>query len=106
MDALLGSGLREDLNDPNGVVLANGVTTYNIPNGAHLPYYRQVNMGISHTFKNWALSSSKNAPTVRLDVTNVFDTAYEIRNGTGIGVGAPQWGPRRGFFGGITFPLY
>ena len=106
LDALLGSGLREDLNDPNGVVLANGVTTYNIPNGAHLPYYRQVNMGISHTFKNWAPSSSKNAPTVRLDVINVFDTAYEIRNGTGIGVGAPQWGPRRGFFGGITFPLY
>ena len=106
VDALLGSGLREDLTDPNGVVLPNGVTTYNIPNGAHLPYYRQVNMGVSHTFKNWALSSSKNAPTVRLDVINLFDTAYEIRNGTGIGVGAPQWGPRRGFFGGITFPLY
>ena len=106
LDAILGSGLREDLTVPNAVVLANGLTTTNIPNGAHLPYYRQVNMGISHTFKNWALSSSKNAPTVRLDVINVFDTAYEIRNGTGIGVGAPQWGPRRGFFGGITFPLY
>ena len=106
LDALMGSGLREDRYDPQGVVLANGVTTNNIPNGAHLPYYRQANLGISHTFKNWALSSSKNAPTVRIDVINVFDTAYEIRNGTGIGVGAPQWGPRRGFFGGITFPLY
>jgi len=106
LDALFGSGLREDLPDPNGVVLANGQTTFNIPNGGHLPYYRQVNMGVSHTFKNWALSSSKNAPTVRLDVINLFDTAYQIRNGTGIGVGAPQWGPRRGFFGGITFPLY
>ena len=106
VDAILGSGLRQDLTAPNGVLLANGQTTYNIPNGAHLPYYRQVNLGISHTFKNWALSSTKNAPTVRLDVTNVFDTAYQIRNGTGIGVGAPQWGPRRGVFGGITFPLY
>jgi outer membrane receptor for ferrienterochelin and colicins len=106
LDAIMGSGLREDLNDPNGVVLANGDITNNIPNGAHLPYYRQVNMGISHTFKNWGIGSSKNAPTVRLDVINVFDTAYEIRNGTGIGVGAPQWGPRRGFFGGVTFPLY
>jgi outer membrane receptor for ferrienterochelin and colicins len=106
LDAIMGSGLREDLNDPNGVVLANGNITNNIPNGAHLPYYRQVNMGVSHTFKNWGIGSSKNAPTVRFDVTNVFDTAYEIRNGTGIGVGAPQWGPRRGFFGGVTFPLY
>jgi outer membrane receptor protein involved in Fe transport len=106
IDALLGSGLREDLAAPNGVALADGETTYNIPNGAHLPYYRQVNLGVSHTFRYWNLGSSKNAPTVRFDVTNVFDTAYQIRNGTGIGVGAPQWGPRRGFFGGITFPLY
>jgi hypothetical protein len=27
---------------------------------------------------------------------------YEIRDGTGIGVFAPQFGPRRGFFVGIT----
>ena len=88
------------------MTLADGETTYNIPNGAHLPYYRQVNMGVSHTFKNLGFGTAKNAPTVRLDVIKVFDTAYQIRNGTGIGVGAPQWGPRRGFFGGVTFPLY
>ena len=106
VDALLGSGLREDLTVANPIALADGNTTTNIPNGAHLPYYRQVNLGVSHTFKNFGIGSAKNAPTVRLDVINVFDTAYEIRNGTGIGVGAPQWGPRRGFFGGVTFPLY
>ena len=107
LDMLLGSGLRQDLPAPNGVLLANGVTTYNIPNGAHLPYYRQVNFGMSHTFKHlFGLGSEKNAPTVRFDVINLFDTAYQIRNGTGIGVGAPQWGPRRGFFGGITVPLF
>ena len=106
VDMLLGSGLREDLPVPNGVLLANGVTSFDIPNGAHLPYYRQVNMGVSHTFKGFGIGSAKNAPTVRFDVVNLFDTAYEIRNGTGIGVGAPQWGPRRGFFGGVTFPLY
>ena len=105
-DALMGSGLREDLAVPNGVTLADGQTTYNIPNGAHLPYYRQVNTGVSHTFKNWSWGSSKNSPTIRFDVINLFDTAYQIRNGTGIGVGAPQWGPRRGYFGGITIPLY
>jgi outer membrane receptor for ferrienterochelin and colicins len=27
---------------------------------------------------------------------------YEIRDGTGIGVGAPQYGPRRGLFLGVT----
>jgi hypothetical protein len=29
---------------------------------------------------------------------NVFDTIYEIRSGSGIGVFAPQFGPRRGYF--------
>jgi hypothetical protein len=32
----------------------------------------------------------------------VFDSIYEIRNGSGIGVFAPQFGPRRGFFVGIS----
>jgi outer membrane receptor protein involved in Fe transport len=39
--------------------------------------------------------------TVRFDVVNIFDTIYQIRSGTGIGVFAPQYGPRRGFFVGI-----
>jgi outer membrane receptor for ferrienterochelin and colicins len=106
LDMIYGSGLREDLESPNGVPLPSGQTTYNIPNGAHLPYYRQVNMGISHTFAGLGWGTAKNAPTLRFDVINLFDTAYQIRNGTGIGVGAPQWGARRGFFGGITLPLY
>jgi len=43
--------------------------------------------------------------TVRFDVINVFDTTYEIRNGTGIGVFAPQFGPRRGYFVGVSQKL-
>src|SRR4029077_9045553 len=35
------------------------------------------------------------------DFLNVFDTIYQIRNGSGIGVFASQYGPRRGFFLGI-----
>jgi len=35
-------------------------------------------------------------------VINVFDQIYQIRNGTGVGVGAPQYGPRRGFFAGVS----
>jgi hypothetical protein len=40
--------------------------------------------------------------TVRFDIANLFDKIYEIRDGYGIGVFAPQFGPRRGFFVGIS----
>ena len=40
--------------------------------------------------------------TLRFDVVNLLDTIYELRNGTGIGLFAPQFGPRRGFFFGIS----
>ncbi|HZT04757.1 MAG TPA: TonB-dependent receptor [Steroidobacteraceae bacterium] len=95
-DMLFGSGLRADLVLPDGS---------SIPNGAHLPYYRQVNLGVSHAFTSWGMGSKGDYPTMRFDITNVFDTVYEIRNGTGVGVGAPQFGPRRGFFVGISLPF-
>ncbi len=40
--------------------------------------------------------------SVRADVLNLFDNVYQIRSGEGVGVGAPQWGQRRGFFVGIS----
>ncbi|MDE2447608.1 MAG: TonB-dependent receptor [Gammaproteobacteria bacterium] len=95
-DMLFGSGLRASL------VLPDGTT---IPNGAHLPYYRQVNLGVSHAFTSWGFGSEGDYPTLRFDIVNVFDTIYQIRNGTGVGVGAPQFGPRRGFFVGISMPF-
>ena len=42
---------------------------------------------------------------MRFDVVNVTDNIYEIRNGTGIGVFAPQFGPRRGYFLGLSQKL-
>ena len=36
---------------------------------------------------------------------NVTRGVYEIRDGTGVGVGAPQYGPRRGVFVGVTKTL-
>ena len=39
---------------------------------------------------------------LRVDVLNIGDTIYEIRNGTGVGVGAPQYGIRRTILAGIT----
>ena len=39
---------------------------------------------------------------LRFDCLNLFDQVYEIRDGTGIGIAAPAYGPRRAFYGGIT----
>ncbi len=71
-------------------------------NTDHLPSYTQVNAGISHDFNIVALNKPT---TLRFDVVNLFDKIYEIRDGSGIGVFAPQFGPRRGFFVGITQKL-
>jgi outer membrane receptor for ferrienterochelin and colicins len=90
-DFLLGSGLRADEDLPDGS---------SIPNGAHLPYYTQINVGVSHIFH-----LGTGALTARLDVINALDKIYEIRNGTGVGVGAPQFGPRRGIFFGLSQSL-
>ncbi|TLZ33613.1 MAG: TonB-dependent receptor [Gammaproteobacteria bacterium] len=88
-DLLAGSGLRASLDLPNGT---------SIPNGAHLPYYRQVNLGASHAFDAQGLKGL----TARVDVINAFDQKYQIRNGTGVGVGASQYGQRRGYFVGVS----
>ena len=39
---------------------------------------------------------------LRLDIINLLDEVYQIRNGTGVGVGAPQFGPRRTILAGMT----
>jgi hypothetical protein len=67
----------------------------------HLPAYGQVNTGVSREI---AMPGEKPI-TVRFDVINVFDTTYFIRNGTGIGVFSNQFGPRRGYFVGISQKL-
>jgi outer membrane receptor protein involved in Fe transport len=84
---IYGSGLRTT---PAGVVC---------PNCDHLPSYWQFNTGLSHEFANgW-----NGLPyTVRFDVVNVGDYIYQIRNGSGVGVFASQYGPRRGYYMGIS----
>ncbi len=68
-------------------------------NTDHVPAYTQVNVGVSHEYlmPGWTKPT-----TLRFDVVNLFDKIYEIRDGSGIGVFAPQFGPRRGFFVGIS----
>ena len=82
-DMIYGSGLRADGAVPNGVALAN---------------YAQFNLSSSYKF-------AKPGVEVRFDVINIGDKKYEIRDGTGVGVGAPEYGPRRGFFVGISKDL-
>jgi hypothetical protein len=84
-DLIIGSGLR-----------ATGLD--GIPNGQHLPAYAQVNLSLSHRFEHAPAGPLE----VRLDVTNALDRRYAIRDGSGVGVGAPQFGPRRGVFAGLT----
>ena len=71
-------------------------------NTDHLPSYTQVNLGLSHDFN---IVPPNKPTTLRFDVVNLFDKTYEIRDGSGIGVFAPQFGPRRGFFVGISQKL-
>ncbi len=77
-DLVVGSGLR-----------AAGA----VPNGRELPGYYVVNLGAVQTLRGAEL---------RLDVLNLLDRRYEIRDGTGVGVGAPQWGLRRTVLAGVT----
>ena len=39
---------------------------------------------------------------IRFDIINLLDQIYQIRNGSGVGVGNPQFGPRRTFLAGLT----
>jgi hypothetical protein len=96
---IYGSGLRTD----GGPVVAPDGTIIATPNGGHVPAYTQVNLGLSHEFKDTGWDPKPF--TIRFDVVNVFDTVYEIRDGAGIGVFAPQFGPRRGYFVGFTQKL-
>jgi outer membrane receptor protein involved in Fe transport len=74
-----------------------------------VPPYTQFNVGIAREF---LLPSDPKPMTVRFDVVNLFDTSYLIRGSSvtcptgnsvcGIGVFAPQYGPRLGFFLGLS----
>jgi len=79
-DLIYGSGLRSGF-----------------ANTDHVAPYTQVNLGLSREFSTpWG-----KPVTLRFDVVNLLDYPYVIRSGSGIGVFAPQYGARRGFFAGL-----
>jgi outer membrane receptor protein involved in Fe transport len=80
VDAVVQSGLR--------------TSTATVPNGAALPTYGVVNLSV--------VQKLASRTELRLDVLNVGDTTYQIRDGSGVGVGAPQYGIRRAILAGVT----
>jgi outer membrane receptor protein involved in Fe transport len=78
-DMLYGNGLRQSL-----------VT----PNDSALPPYATLNLSVTQRVP---INGSKGT-NVRFDAINVTDGQYQLRTGTGVGVGAPQFGMRRAFF--------
>ncbi len=81
LDGIVGSGLRSGFDNTD-----------------KLPWYWQLNLGVIERF---------NAPLIgkfdgRLVLINAFNSVYELRDGSGIGVQAPQFGPQRAIYAGIT----
>jgi outer membrane receptor protein involved in Fe transport len=93
-DSIYASGLRTDGGgfEPNNP--ANP-----IPNGAKLPGHYSVNLGVEQSFK----LSERKTIKARVDVVNVTDNIYQIRDGAGVGVNAAAYGERLGIFGSISF---
>jgi outer membrane receptor protein involved in Fe transport len=65
------------------------------------PVYYPINVGYEHQFR--PDGSTKDVVKLRFDVINVFDEDYQLRNGTGLGVNAPQYGQRRTFLVGMSY---
>jgi hypothetical protein len=70
-------------------------------NTGELPPILQFNAGIVRGVKLPQLGEAE----CRISMINVFDHIYQIRNGSGIGVFSPAFGPRRALYGGIRIPL-
>ena len=78
-DVLYGNGLRQTIVTPNDTAL---------------PAYATLNLSVTQRLP---INGSKGT-NVRFDAVNVTDGQYQLRTGTGVGVGAPQFGMRRAFF--------
>ncbi|MCJ2088460.1 hypothetical protein MKK88_21110 [Methylobacterium sp. E-005] len=82
MDGIFGSGLRSGF-----------------ANTSHVPAYYPINLGVTRDVQ---LVPGWKPAQLRLDVVNLTDKIYQIRDGTGLGVFAAQYGQRRGVFAGIA----
>ena len=84
VDMLYGSGLRAGF-----------------ANTQQEPQHYPVNVGYEHIFRGGFWGS--NNVRMRVDVINLFDESYQLRQGGGLGVNADQFGQRRSVFAGMTY---
>jgi hypothetical protein len=84
VDGIYGSGLRKGF-----------------ANTGNLPYYVQLDAGVSKRVE----AGRAGAFVFRGSWVNFNDHIYQIRNGTGIGVFAAQYGPRSAVYGGIKWEI-
>ncbi len=80
LDGLFGSGLRR------GYL-----------NADHLPSYLTLNLAVRRTLDVPGLGPIE----ASVSMLNLLDRIYELRDGSGVGVGAPQWGARRTIYVGL-----
>jgi outer membrane receptor protein involved in Fe transport len=84
-DVIYGSGLRRT---PDGAP----------PNSGKLPSYATLNLALVHSWNETPVGNLEG----RVGITNLFDKTYLLRDGSGVGVGAPQYGERRTWFAALT----
>ena len=82
VNLIAGSGLRRSVRHPND---------------SSNPAYQQLNVGLTQQLTLPAIGRME----ARFDVVNILGNDYVLRDGTGVGVFATQFGPPRGFFGGL-----
>jgi outer membrane receptor protein involved in Fe transport len=80
-DAIVGSGLRSGF-----------------ANTDKLPWYGQLNLAVIQHFDEPIVGKFE----ARVVLINAINSVYELRDGSGIGVEAPQFGPQRAIYAGIT----
>jgi outer membrane receptor protein involved in Fe transport len=80
-DAMVGSGLRSGF-----------------ANTEKLPWYGQLNLAVIHHFNEPIIGRFD----ARVVLINAFNSVYQLRDGSGIGVQAPQYGPQRAVYAGLT----
>jgi hypothetical protein len=84
-DLIYGNGLRADF-----------------ANLDQLSDYWTLNVGIERVVHLTSKPLGIHDLKFRFDCLNLLDQTYELRDGAGIGIAAPAFGPRRAFYGGIT----
>ncbi len=87
-DLLVGSGLRASASD--------------IPNGRALSGYYTINLSAVQRLDPAVLGGHGRGTELRLDVINLLDRKYLLRDGSGLGVGNPQYGLRRAILAGVS----